>query len=349
MSVIALSQEGTRVAFASSPTALTIRNLGQGGRGVAVAGPPPTLFIQDAGSGRELLSREMGLSGIARSAVFSPNGTRIAVGTMLFGGAFGSGQHNVYAVEVGRGAIKVWDTSHGCEGRSLQWLGGPVLGLAFSADGSRLIAVGWSGTASAWEAATGKLILLMRGEDVRVAFTNAIQASACRAAISADGRRAAAVLHIDDRIPANASVRMWDLAAGQVRSLTNGPTSYARAVAISPDGGRLVVGYSHTRTLDMSDFESGTLIRCFEADQGKRIDRIAFSPDGAYLLASHEDGSVQVWDSRDGQRVRAIGGGRGDVRAVAFPKGLIRIVSGGLPEPEAEARSIGGPTPAPTP
>lgn len=71
--------------------------------------------------------------------------------------------------------------------------------------------------------------------------------------------------------------------------------SFLSAVAISSDGGLVAAGkYSGTLTLFDVDHLSQTT---FPA-HNRRINALAFSPDGSHLISGGEDGSVMLWSTR---------------------------------------------------
>src|SRR5262245_11170842 len=59
---------------------------------------------------------------------------------------------------------------------------------------------------------------------------------------------------------------------------------------------------------------------------------IAISPNGELLASTHNDATVQLWDTRDGRLVRSIAGPTGYISTVVFsPDG--KILDGGSPDP----------------
>ncbi|MDB5272189.1 MAG: repeat-containing protein [Chitinophagaceae bacterium] len=74
--------------------------------------------------------------------------------------------------------------------------------------------------------------------------------------------------------------------------------SSARALAFSPDGNHLAIGYSdHTiRIISLSD---GTLTTEIQAHENS-VFTLAYSPDGRYLLSGSRDARLKVWNVNAG-------------------------------------------------
>ena len=81
-----------------------------------------------------------GLSKLAKSLVFSPNGERLAAGE--------SGYNS---------AVRVWDASTGKELLHLEGHTQTISGLAFSPDGEEIVSGSYDGTIKFWNADTGDL------------------------------------------------------------------------------------------------------------------------------------------------------------------------------------------------
>jgi WD40 repeat protein/HEAT repeat protein len=102
-------------------------------------------------------------------------------------------------------------------------------------------------------------------------------------------------------------VVLWDIRRREVRlELKHPPNAVGNAVAFSPDGATLAVGYG--RILGGA-VPGDTAIRLWDAKTGKLLDTfeghtnavltLAFSPDGKSFASVSRDGTIRVWDLRN--------------------------------------------------
>ncbi len=225
--------------------------------------PDKTVMIWDAESGRQAMSLEGHTSAIF-SLAFSPNGKRLASGD-------GNPRPGVNFVS---GIVKVWDVQTSRELFTLVGHTGPVLGVVFSPDGSRLASVSSqrSGEVVMWDAQTGQKLFIIDLRDGGWVNRNI--------AFSPDSNRLATVR--------SSEVKIFNAQTGQeVLSLQGG----GRAIAFSPDGKRLASGRM------VWDTQTGQKLVTLQDDTGRSF---AFSPDGRRLVSANDDGAVKLWDAHSG-------------------------------------------------
>jgi hypothetical protein len=99
------------------------------------------------------------------------------------------------------------------------------------------------------------------------------------------------------------------------------------AVAISPDGRKLVSGGGET-ALVLWDARAGKELRRLEG-HGGRVWAVAFSPDGRRVASGSFDHSIRLWDLVSGRAVRQLSGHGDYVRSVAFSSDGKQLLSGG--------------------
>ncbi len=244
---------------------------------------------------------------------FSPDGTRLVTSS--------------------DGTVKVWDITPG--GGGAEWLTLPGAGgVAYSPDGSRLAIGSEDGSIHVYDAAIGKLSLVLRGHKGRV---NALAFDSSGSMLASAGF-------------ADGTARIWDTESGtelatvdlsrfQRPSTRPAPRCGLHPqglkqvfdVAFSPDGTMLTTGgwFGPSSTL-MWDSATGRLRRILaqgpdsEEQWGRSID---FSPDGRLVAGEGQD-SVFVWAVEDGRLVARID--QQQVDALAFSPDGRRLVTGSL-------------------
>jgi WD40 repeat protein len=91
--------------------------------------------------------------------------------------------------------------------------------------------------------------------------------------------------------------RVWNAADGRPRCTLKGHRGAVGAVAISPDGRRVLSG-SADHTVRLWDARSGQELQVFAEHQG-HVSGIGFSPDGNRAVSVGLDGSAFVWPLAD--------------------------------------------------
>jgi WD40 repeat protein len=241
------------------------------GRRLASASNDGTVKVWDAESRKELFTlpattwkpppgKEVRPEFTARATgvVFTPDGTRL--------------------ITAGTdGTIKVWDANSGRELLSLKGSSSiEDASVAVSPDGRRL-AEGIGGGITIWDAGTGAELLSLKGYFSGIAF-------------SPDGRRLAA--------GGQGIVTIWEADGGRVIRTLTGHTVAVLSVAFSPDGQRLVSGGGGDNAGEVKvwDVGSGQELRTLHTPS--LVHRVAVSPDGQFVAAACEGGTIHLWDGR---------------------------------------------------
>ncbi|MEZ0231186.1 MAG: WD40 repeat domain-containing protein [Planctomycetota bacterium] len=219
-----------------------------------------------------------------------------------------------------------------------------VVGLAASRDGARAVSASWDGTLKVWEkgrvartliwpgvpaerialTADGQLVAAARGRDMRVdgvedrperedtvAFFDLARGVAIAPVTSLEGRVEGIALSSDAEVAVTVGdeVHRWDLPAASAQKLPG----RASAVAVSPDGAKLLQG-AEDGTLELRATKRGGTLARTKAHEGA-VRALAFSPDGTRALSAGSDGTVQLhvigkdraasWDRRWSVRAMA--------------------------------------------
>ncbi|MGZ8939028.1 MAG: WD40 repeat domain-containing serine/threonine protein kinase, partial [Limisphaerales bacterium] len=171
---------------------------------------------------------------------------------------------------------------------------GPILAVAYSPDGRRIVTGSADKTARVWDAETGQESFPLEGHT----------ASVRSVAFSRDGQRI--VTGSWDR-----TVRVWDAATGRhLRSIAaNGKEVFS--VAFSPDGQRIVSGGQEEKAR-VWDANSGNELFALEGHTNL-VWAVAFSEDGQRIVTGSWDETAKVWDANTGGDLGTLIGHRGVV------------------------------------
>lgn len=139
--------------------------------------------------------------------------------------------------------------------------------------------------------------------------------------ISQDGSRAASVGPLGDV----SFFRVSETRSGIERTASrHAHQDHGRSIAFSPDG-RLVA--SAAEDILLWDAETKKKIARFESSA--IVWSLAFSPDGTWLVSSHGDGAILIWDVAERECVANLSEHSGAVRAVAIAADGKHVVSAG--------------------
>lgn len=189
---------------------------------------------------------------------------------------------------------------------------GPILCLALSADGKKVLSGGQDRTIRIWDAGSGKELAKLEGHSEAVAGV----------AFSRDGKNVLSGSH--DR-----TLRFWDAETGKEIMKLEGHTDQITSVAISPDAKKAISG-SRDKTVRLWDLPGRKELHTFTGHEG-RVNCVTIAPDGKTAASGSHDRTVRLWDLDKLQQAHKIEGHKGEVLCVAFwPKeGMPLLVSGG--------------------
>lgn len=195
-----------------------------------------------------------------------------------------------------------------------------VRGLAFTPDGGTLVSCGQDGSIRLWNAADGREIATMRGQEGGILGMD----------LAPDGKTL--VTGGTDH-----AARLWDLSSRQMRDTLKHDT-WVRAVAFSPDGRTIATGSAQ----DPSEDKEKAVIHLWAAPSGKEgstlrghgmgdIMALRFTADGGRLLSASTDrsGGVGWWEVRAGKLIDRIPAHAGEILALALsPDGKLLASAG---------------------
>jgi WD40 repeat protein len=187
-------------------------------------------------------------------------------------------------------------------------LAGDIQSFLFLADGRMLNHLGNAGKPNTWDVHTG--------EPLDSQFNSSWDESQ-NAALSPDGARFVGVT-------GDGEVIFGDIKSLRTLSRERAHHDNGRAVCFSPDGRLVVTGAENIILWDALTRQKITTI-----DYPSIVWSAAFSPDGHWLVTTHGDGAIRVWDVIERQRTVGFNEHDGPVRAVAWARDGKRLASAG--------------------
>jgi RNA polymerase sigma factor (sigma-70 family) len=229
------------------------------------------------------------------TVAFSPDGKRIAAGT---GGVLPTA-----------GELRVWDVASGALQFSLP-CARSVRCVIFSPDGQRLATAEHDGAARVRDAATGDVLLTLRGH---ASLPDAVT-------YSADGKLLATCSW-------DGTVKLWDAVTGaEVRTLGR-DAAQVFGVAFCGDG--LLASGGADGMARIRRAATGQTLSLL-AGHESTVHWLAASPDGQTVATASWDKTVRLWDAATGRPAAVLRGHTEPVLAVAFsPEGTLLASASG--------------------
>jgi len=178
------------------------------------------------------------------------------------------------------GTIRLFDLTSSEEIRQFNGHVGPVLCVAFSADGTKILSGGEDGTVRLWDRVAGTEVYSLTGHEGAVT------------GVAFSPRENYAISGGVDR-----TVRQWDLNSGKEFQVFDTHQGEVTSVAYSPDG-RYAVSGSLDGTIRLWRLSDGSEV-CLVGEHQGGVRSVAFSPGGRRVLSCGDDRLAQLWGLPD--------------------------------------------------
>jgi WD40 repeat protein/class 3 adenylate cyclase len=193
--------------------------------------------------------------------------------------------------------VRLWDAATGRELRQFSGPAAAVESVAFSPDGTKVLAAADEGM-WLWETQTGRLV--REWQDLK---------QIVRLAFSPDGSYIATT-------SMDGTARILDASTGKVINKFQLDGSPLYGISFSPDGKSIAVG-SAKGAVRLCDFQACKASPTFTGHTAE-VMAAEFSSDGKYLATASTDGTARIWDASTGRELRRLTGHAAAVENIAF-------------------------------
>ena len=129
------------------------------------------------------------------------------------------------------------------------------------------------------------------------------------------------------------TIRLWDIATGEVLATLSGHTDWVCGVTYSPNGRTLASGGGDNK-VRLWDVSTGDLLvtltgHADEDPDSAGVWSVTYSPDGSTLASGGSDDKVRLWDAATGGLLATLSGHTKAVTSVAYAPAGGTLASGG--------------------
>ncbi len=122
------------------------------------------------------------------------------------------------------------------------------------------------------------------------------------------------------------TLKVWDLANGEMLQSLQGHTAYVMCVAIIPDGKQAISGAADS-SLKIWDLGSGKLLGSLEGHSGG-VNCVALTPNGKQCISGPYDNTLKLWDLTSREPLQTLKGHTESINCVAIMPDGKHAISG---------------------
>lgn len=297
VTALAIRPDGQRVAAGTSTGEIVVWNLNNGDmvlQTVKTTQPVSSLFWSSD-------SRRLTAVGSELMELFGPSLPNVQPAIELvpyqqiacshrIRRAMFSGDGRTMFVGLENGAVEEWACAAPEQRRQFNH-GGPVYGVAISADGNTVVSCSTDQTVRVWDVVAGQQKFQLNGHQGAVHSVAMNPDESLAVSSGADG-----------------TLRLWDIVGGrQLKQLiTFNATMYS--VTIHP-AGQIIAAAGADRKVHLVDLTTGAEIRTMTGHTDF-VHSVAFSSDGSQLMSYGYAGQLKIWNTADGSLARETRRGR---------------------------------------
>jgi len=216
--------------------------------------------------------------------------------------------------------VRIWEIETGKCVKTLPGHRAWIWAVAFSPDGKWLASSSEDETIRICHARTGKLWkVLVPDTDEFYGIVGAI-------AWSPDSQRMACSFQAKQ-------VQLWNFSTNQWNALP-GEVTWSWSLAFNPaaqfQNYPILAGADHDGTIKIWELQTLTLMRILKGHENK-VEAIAFSPDGKYLVSGSDDCTVKVWRVSTGECIQTLAEHTEGVWSIAWSPNGQTLASGCIP------------------
>ncbi len=228
------------------------------------------------------------------------------------------------------GCVTVWDTKNGESYKEIQDYPDPIVAIGFREDET--------GLAMLDAKFNYRFLPINSPTQPVIENNNRVPLNRFPSPQTSFSTNAARLASIDEAM----NIKLLDSDKRLLRIIPSRDDEILWTVAMAPDG-RSFATAGLGGTISIWDFDGDAAVRSFGLPNKRNILFVSFSNDGNQVVSCDQDGRLCLWDAKSGRLLLSSEVSKQDVRAVAFGKKYLTVVSGGFradPDPNGPTKPL---------